>query len=113
MLTIKENGILQNIVKHCQTILRKTKDLEKSDFDENEDIKQIICFNLLQIGELVAHLENNFLLKHPEMPWDQIRGMRNRVAHGYGSINFNDVWNTVKTDISPLCDYCENILLKD
>ena len=110
MLTIKETGILENIIKHCKTISSKLDNLKKEEFDINEDIKQIICFNLLQIGELVAHLDEEFVSKHTEIPWGKIRGMRNRVAHGYGSIRFDDVWATAKTDIPPLCEYCEKTL---
>lgn len=113
MLNTKETGILVNIIKHCETILIKIKDLKKEEFDKNEDIKQIICFNLLQIGELVVHLDTNFISNHFGIPWEKIRGMRNRIAHGYGSIKFDDVWNTAKTDIKPLNDYCSNILLED
>ena len=44
------------------------------------------------------------------MPWKEIKGMRDWVAHGYGTIDWSDVWNTATKDIAPLRLYCEEIL---
>ena len=44
------------------------------------------------------------------MPWDDIKGMRDIVAHQYGTIKFDDVWKTASQEIKPLREYCENIL---
>ena len=44
------------------------------------------------------------------MPWKDIKGMRDWVAHGYGTIDLNKVWKTATEDIKPLFDYCESIL---
>ncbi len=55
MLTIKEKGLLLGIIKHCNKINEKMTGLAREDLDANEDVLQIICFNILQIGELAKH----------------------------------------------------------
>jgi len=50
------------------------------------------------------------LAKYSKMPWKDIKGMRDWVAHGYGTIDLNKVWKTATEDIKPLFDYCESIL---
>ncbi|MCI2049509.1 MAG: DUF86 domain-containing protein [Lachnospiraceae bacterium] len=73
----------------------------------DEDYQQSISFSVLQIGELVNGLSEEFKsLTANKMPWNQIRGMRNVVAHGYGSINLERVWVTVQTDIPALRNFC-------
>ena len=45
-----------------------------------------------------------------EMPWKQIKAFRNIIVHNYGSIDFDNVWNTSKIDIPKLNRYCKKIL---
>ena len=60
MLTVKEQGLLLSIIKHCEKINEKTKNLKRDMFDNDEDVVQIICFNILQIGELAKNFEVAF-----------------------------------------------------
>ena len=110
MLTTKQIGILEAIIKHCEIITKKLENLDRNQFDNDEDIRQIICFNILQIGELVAHLDSDFTFQFNEQPWGQMTGMRNKIVHGYGSIDNETVWNTATLNIRPLLNYCKEIL---
>lgn len=110
MLSIREEGLLLAIIKHCEKINEKMNNLTREQFDQDEDVLQIICFNLMQIGELAKNFEPPFIKTYNNAPWKQIKGMRDRVAHGYGSINKDIVWNTALNDIKPLLDYCKQII---
>lgn len=110
MLTIKEKGLILNITKHCEKIISKMNGLTKEQFDNDEDVVQIICFNILQIGELAKNFDDSFIAKYNKVPWRQIKGMRDKVAHGYGTIDLDRVWNTSLNDIKILDDYCKSIL---
>ena len=113
MLTVREKGLLLGIIKHCNMINKKMVGLERKDLDTNEDVLQIICFNILQIGELAKNFEPGFIEKYNQVPWRQIKKMRDKVAHGYGSINKDIVWDTASRDINPLLDYCHKIIDED
>lgn len=113
MLTVKEKGILLYIIKHCYRIETKINGVSFETFLSNEDIKEIISFNVLQIGELAKKLSPEFLKQYPGMPWDNIKGMRDWVAHGYGTINLKEVWKTATNDVKPLREYCEEIIDKN
>lgn len=110
MLTIRQKGTLLNIIKHSERIELKVLGLSREAFDTNQDVKEIVCFNLFQIGELVKKLDEAFLNQYNSAPWKDIKGMRDWVGHGYGTINWNDIWDTATTDIKPLREYCEQIL---
>ena len=113
MLTVKEKGILLYIINHCKRIETTIDGINEDNFYSNDDLKEIVCFNLLQIGELTNNLSSDFTNKYNGVPWDKIRGMRNRIAHGYGVIQINRVWQTAFEDIKPLREYCEAIILND
>ena len=99
-----------SIIKHCKKINEKMNGLTREQFDNDEDVFQIICFNLLQIGELAKSFEQTFIAKYNGAPWRQIKGMRDKVAHAYGAIDMDRVWDTALNDINPLIGYCRKIL---
>lgn len=113
MLSIKEKGLLLAIIKHCEKINEKMNGLTREKLDTDEDVLQIICFNIMQIGELAKNFDKTFIDLYSDVPWKQIKGMRDKVAHGYGSIDKDKVWKTALIDINPLLDYCHKILDKE
>lgn len=77
----------------------------KAEFLADRRTQQAVILNLITIGEAAARLVNEyaeFAASHPEIPWAQMRGMRNRMAHGYFEIDLNTVWDTVQTSLPDL-----------
>lgn len=61
--------------------------------------------SLIIIGEAATKVMDgytDFTQAHPEVPWRSMRGMRNRIAHGYFDINLDVVWDTVQTALPEL-----------
>lgn len=81
-------------------------------FRENCIFRNSVSMCLLQIGELARKLSPEFVAEHPEQPWYKMRGMRNVVAHEYGTIDFETLWNTVTKNIPSLFAYCAEYLGK-
>ena len=73
-------------------------------------MKEVICFNLFQIGELANGLSEEFVKEYNGIPWKQIIGMRHRIVHGYDTINLDIVWNTSVDSIPSHKEYCSNIV---
>jgi uncharacterized protein with HEPN domain len=81
--------------------------LSKDDFLSDKRTQQAVIMNLIIIGEAASKLMDlhaDFIQQNPEVPWRAMRGMRNRVAHGYFDVDINVVWNTVQQDLQPLLD---------
>ena len=110
MLSTKEKGLLLSIIKYCRRIEKKMVGLTRKMFDEDQDVREIICFNIFQIGELAKHLPDEFCTKYNRVPWGQIKRMRDVIGHGYDTVENDIVWDTAKEDVKPLRKYCESIL---
>jgi uncharacterized protein with HEPN domain len=83
--------------------------LKKDDFLHDRRTQQAVVLNLITIGEAAGRIVSEFkefAASHPEIPWGQMRGMRNRMAHGYFDIDLNIVWETVQSSLPDL----ENLL---
>ena len=71
-----------------------------------------MCFNavamsLLQIGELTKNFSDEFIEATKEqIPWKEIRGLRNIVAHGYDSLDKETIWTVANNEVSELKDFC-------
>ena len=113
MLSVKDKSILECIINHSNNILEDLSGLTESDFYSDRKTMNSICFDILQIGELAKSLSDEFILKYNAMPWKNIKGMRDWVAHGYHTIEMKRVWKTASEDIKPLKEYLETILMED
>jgi len=76
-------------------------------FGADKRTQQAVIMSLVIIGEAATKIMDDhpaFTQAHPEIPWRSIRGMRNRIAHGYFDINLDLVWETVQTSLPALLE---------
>ena len=109
----KDAQILQHIVKHCDRILDTISYFgeDRTLFINNHIYQGNVSINLQAIGEIARHLSDVFLAKAKEIPWKQIKGQRNIIAHGYDTgVDFSKVWDMITEDIPPLREFCARIL---
>jgi uncharacterized protein with HEPN domain len=81
------------------------EDQGKDDFLADKRTQQAVVMSLIIIGEAATKVMDGyaaFSQAHPEIPWRSMRGMRNRIAHGYFDINLDVVWDTVQTALPQL-----------
>lgn len=79
--------------------------LTKDDFLNDKRTQQAVIMSLIIIGEAATKMMDSyvgFVQAYPEVPWRSMRGMRNRIAHGYFDINLDVVWGTVQTALPEL-----------
>ena len=80
-------------------------------FDSDADYQRSVSFCILQIGELSGSLSQEYRQATADRAqWGPIKGMRNLVAHNYGSMSRDIVWETAVTDIPALKRFCEEQL---
>lgn len=73
--------------------------LAKDDFLADKRTQQAVIMSLVIIGEAATKVMDaygEFTQVHAEVPWRSMRNMRNRMAHGYFSVNLDVVWETVQ-----------------
>jgi uncharacterized protein with HEPN domain len=73
--------------------------LAKDDFLADKRTQQAVIMSLMIIGEAATKAMEGyaaFTQAHPEVPWRNMRGMRNRMAHGYFDIDLHMVWETTQ-----------------
>lgn len=84
-----------------------TEGMSQDDFLADQRTQQAVIMSLIVLGEAVTKVMDrypDFANQHAQVPWRNIRGMRNRIAHGYFDINLELVWDTVQNALPPLAD---------
>lgn len=79
-------------------------------FLEDEMLKRAVCMTVINIGELVKNLDDNFRAAHANVPWKDIAGFRDVAAHKYQTLRMEDVYVTVHDDFDALATMLEIII---
>lgn len=98
---------LDHMLEAAQLACGYVEGLDKDEFIADKRTQQAVILNLVIIGEAATKLLKDygqFLDRHPDVPWRSMKGMRNRIAHGYFEINLEVVWETVQTALPQLLD---------
>ena len=62
------------------------------------------------VGEAASRVPAEERTRHPDIPWPEIVGLRNRLIHGYDSVDFDILWQIVTHDLPPLIAALEKAL---
>lgn len=103
---------LGHILQAIGRIGTYTEDLDEVGFLQNEMVQDAVIRNIEIIGEAARNVERHcadFAAKHPEVPWEDVYLMRNRVSHGYFSIDLEVVWMTIQRDIPDLAQQIRSL----
>ena len=111
--TNRDRDIVEHILRYCNQVETAHQDFghSKDRFVKSSTYQNAVSMCILQIGELVGRLTDDFKTANADIPWHKIRGMRNYVAHEYGSIDFEIVWFASTKSIPELQTFCESYLI--
>jgi len=106
---------LEHIHASIQRIHRYTDGLTESAFLENEQVQDAVLRNIEIIGEAARNIvrsDPDFVAQHFEVPWEEVYLMRNRICHGYFSVDLEIVWHTVQRYIPELEQQIQKLKLE-
>ena len=107
----RDREYLIRMIEYCDRIGSACERFGKTfeSFIADPDYRDVINMNLFQIGELANQVSDELREEHPEVPWNQMYGIRNILAHAYIKIDDKIVWETVEKDIPILRENISNI----
>ena len=94
--------LLEDIVKASSRIVRYTEDLERDAVFSDEMRFDAVLHNLPVIGEAVKGLSPSFRQRHGDIPWREIAGMRDFVAHAYFALDLDILWDAIVQEVPDL-----------
>ncbi|SCC92127.1 conserved hypothetical protein [Thiomonas sp. X19] len=96
---------IAHILEAIEPIAEYTAGMDEDGFLHNTLVQDAAIRNIEIIGEAARNIERAspaFIAAHDGIPWSTMMAMRNRVSHGYMTINLSLVWKTIRSDLPEL-----------
>jgi uncharacterized protein with HEPN domain len=94
-----------HILQAMARIERHTSGVDAAGFAASELVQDAVVRNLEVIGEAANNIQRvdpAFSAAHSEVPWAVMYAMRNRLTHGYDTVDLDIVWKVVERDLPVL-----------
>jgi uncharacterized protein with HEPN domain len=93
---------LLDMLQSAELIMTYMAQYSKAEFVENVQLQDSVIRRLLVIGEAARRVSEATRQTLPNISWQEINGMRNRLVHEYDDINLNIVWDVIQSEIPSL-----------
>ena len=88
-----------DVVAAGEAILRYTDGVTFEAFAANDEKRAAVERQVFVIGEAAARLPDEWKQRRPEIPWRKIVGLRNLLAHGYWTIDVEELWDIARNKV--------------
>lgn len=95
---------LLDMLQSAELILTYSARCSKDEFVANVQLQDSVIRRLLVIAEAARRVSEATRQTLPNISWQEINGMRNRLVHEYDDVNLNIVWDVVQSEIPPLIE---------
>ena len=102
------DALIDDIVEYSRRALDYTKDVDQAAFLEQTGVQDQVIRCLEVVGEAARRVPDDVRSTYPGVPWAQMAGMRNHLAHEYGAVDMRAVWLTVVRDLPAILGQLES-----
>lgn len=102
---LRLSDYLAHIREACREAIDFTEGMKFEDFTLDIKSQRAVMMDFIMIGEASTRIAKEypeFIASRSDIPWIQMRGMRNRVAHGYFDLNLSTVWKSIQVELPEL-----------
>ncbi len=104
---------LEDMLLSAKEVLEFTAGMSLTEFLKDRKTANAVIRSLEVLGEAAKKIPEAMRLRHPEIPWRDIAGMRDKLIHEYHGVDLTVVWRTVQEDIPPLIPLLEKMLSEE
>jgi uncharacterized protein with HEPN domain len=108
----RDEASLWDILESAKLALAYIDGIEKERFLQDVQRQDSVIRRIEIIGEAARRISLGTRESHPEVPWNEMMGMRNFLIHDYGAVDMEIVWETVTLDIRLLVSLVEPLVSK-
>lgn len=105
MKEVRLPDYLDHMIEAARSACGYVEGMSKAEFLADRRTQQAVIYNIAVIGEAATQvMKDDAALpdRYPDVPWMSMRGMRNRLMHGYFTVDLDLVWRTVTTALPVL-----------
>jgi uncharacterized protein with HEPN domain len=104
---------LRHMLDHAREAVAMAAGKTRDDLDTDRKLNLALVRLLEIVGEAANRTPADERAQYSEIPWGQIVGLRNRLIHGYDSVDFDILWQIISHDLPSLIVTLERIVSSD
>jgi uncharacterized protein with HEPN domain len=104
---------VRHIIEAIERIEEYTTGMTQDKFLADKKTFDAVCRNLTVIGEAARQIPEEIGSRFPDVPWAEMRAIRNILTHEYDRVDAGVVWDTLRNDLPPLIPMLEQILINN
>ena len=106
----RDDALLFDMLTHARLARRHVAAMTWEQFEVSALHQGAVIHALEVLGEAARNVSQAFADAHPEIPWRQMIGMRNALAHEYFRVDVRRIWETVQNDLPAVMAAVEKLL---
>ncbi len=106
----EDDVLLRDMLDHARKAVAAPKGRTRADLDRDEVLAAALERFVEVVGEAASKVSDATQRELVSVPWREIVGMRNRLVHGYASVDHDVIWDVATTDLVALVAELENAL---
>jgi len=106
----EETKRLRHMLDHAREAVFLITGKTREDLDSDRLLNLALVRLVEIVGEAAARIPKQMWTLYPQIPWLEIVSLRNRLIHGYDSIDFDILWEIVNRDLPALIPLLEKII---
>jgi uncharacterized protein with HEPN domain len=110
MLSQRDRVRLDHMLKHAREAITLTCGKSRADLDRDRVLSLALVRLLEIVSDAAGRVSEEVCARHPEIPWSQIIGLRNRLIHGYDAVDYDILWQIITDDLPALVTMLETAL---
>lgn len=103
-----QDAYLHDMLEAARLIRSYVAGIAFDGFWLNSEKRDAVALRISVLGESAHKIDKATEAALPGVPFKSIRGMRNRIAHDYGAVDFKIVWAVTQDEIDPLITALES-----
>ena len=93
---------VEDMLEVLDRLQDEISDMSYDEYQANSQLKRAVLYDLTVIGEASGAVSDSLKSRYPDIPWGDMKGLRNRVVHAYFVVNHEIVWDILTNELPDL-----------
>jgi uncharacterized protein with HEPN domain len=101
---------IADIIEAIENVFEYSEGMVFENFVADQKTIDAVIRNFIIIGEAARHVPEDIIQTHADIPWREMRDMRNIVVHEYFGVDNRIIWDTVQNNLPPLMPLLKKLI---